>query len=71
MALRRRPRQLISNTIPQQEEPPNVLQNPCKRLAAGLVVALALTAAACGGDDDDSASSTTDTTAAPTTTPVA
>jgi uncharacterized surface protein with fasciclin (FAS1) repeats len=38
-----------------------------QRLAAGLVVALALTAAACGGDDDN-ASSTTDTTAAPSTT---
>jgi uncharacterized surface protein with fasciclin (FAS1) repeats len=35
-----------------------------QRLAAGLVVALALTAAACGGDDDDSASSS-DTTTAP------
>jgi len=38
-----------------------------QRLAAGLVVALALTAAACGGDDDN-ASNTTDTTAAPSTT---
>jgi uncharacterized surface protein with fasciclin (FAS1) repeats len=33
-------------------------------LAAGLVVALALTAAACGGDDDDDNASSSDTTAA-------
>jgi uncharacterized surface protein with fasciclin (FAS1) repeats len=35
-----------------------------QRIAAGLVMALALTAAACGGDDDDDASGSSDTTAA-------
>ena len=39
-----------------------------KRLAAGLVVALALTAAACGGDDDDDSASSSDTTVAQSTT---
>ena len=39
-----------------------------QRLAAGLVVALALTAAACGGDDDDDSASSSDTTVAQSTT---
>jgi uncharacterized surface protein with fasciclin (FAS1) repeats len=39
-----------------------------QRLAAGLVVALALTGAACGGDDDDDSASSSDTTTAQSTT---
>ena len=53
---------------PQQKERAQCSAKPRKRLAAGLVVALALTAAACGGDDDDDSASSSDTTVAQSTT---